>query len=260
VSLATAYAKSLNMVAIEVANEVGGAAVIDTAHRLGVGKRLANYRSLALGAQGMTLMEMVTGYGAMSSGGYPIQPHGIERVRRANGQVLWARRPKPPVRAIDERTMRMMNFLGTGVVQYGTGTRAQITGRQVAGKTGTSNDYRDAWFIGYVPGMVAGVWLGNDDNTSMRKVTGGLLASEIWHDFMVTALRNTPIQPLLMPLPEDYPPIIPEPDTIGPVEELPAITALGAPQPPPQMPKAPPKVGVKPVLVPTGASTGNGDG
>ncbi|MGE3867478.1 MAG: PBP1A family penicillin-binding protein, partial [Hyphomonadaceae bacterium] len=160
VTLATAYAKSLNMVAIRLANEVGGDAVIDAAHKLGVGKNLANYRSLALGAQGMTLMEMVTGYGAMASGGVRLQPHGIERVRRSNGQVLWQRRAPPAEHVIDDRTLRMMNLLGQSVVQYGTGTRAQLPGRQTAGKTGTSNDYRDAWFIGYTPGMVAGVWVG----------------------------------------------------------------------------------------------------
>jgi penicillin-binding protein 1A len=245
VTLLSAYAKSLNMVAIQLANEVGGAAVIDTAHSLGVGKRLADYRSLGLGAQGMTVMEMVTGYGAMAAGGYPIEPHGIERVRRANGQVLWARRPnKPPEKVIDDRTMRMMNLLGTTVVRAGTGTKAQIPGRMIAGKTGTSNDYRDAWFLGYVPGMVAGVWLGNDDNSSMNKVTGGLLSTEVWKDYMTTALRNTPIQNLPLPDASDYPPV-PEPAALEMIETAPPpatiappVTALGAPKP--QAVKLPP--------------------
>jgi penicillin-binding protein 1A len=238
VTLTTAYAKSLNMVAIQLANEVGGQAVIDTAHKLGVGKRLENFRSLGLGAQGMTVMEMVTGYGAMAAKGYPIEPHGIERVRRANGQVLWARRPsKPPVQVIEDRTIRMMNFLGTTVVRAGTGTNARIEGRMIAGKTGTSNDYRDAWFIGYVPGMVAGVWLGNDDNTSMNKVTGGLLATEVWKNLMVVALRDTPIQELPLPAPEDYP-LTTLPAPMEAIPELPPITALG-PQPAPAAAKPP---------------------
>ncbi|MEJ0022355.1 MAG: PBP1A family penicillin-binding protein [Alphaproteobacteria bacterium] len=242
VTLASAYAKSLNMVAIQLANDVSGAAVIATAHNLGVGKRLADYRSLGLGAQGMTVMEMVTGYGAMASGGYPIEPHGIERIRRANGQVLWARRSAtPPRQVIDDRTMRMMNYLGSGVVRAGTGTRAQIPGREIAGKTGTSNDYRDAWFIGYVPGMVAGVWLGNDNNTSMTKVTGGLLATEVWHDFMVVALRDTPIQQLLMPEAEELP--MEPPGEV--VTETPPAAVVTAP---PLAPETPPP----PLMTPVG--------
>ena len=254
VTLISAYAKSLNMVAIQLCNEATGAAVIEMANKLGVGKRLADYRSLGLGAQGMTVMEMVTAYGAMAAGGYPIEPHGIERVRRANGQVLWARRPeKPPVQVIDDRTQRMMNLLGTTVVRAGTGTRAQIEGRMIAGKTGTSNDYRDAWFIGYVPGMVAGVWVGNDDNTSMNKVTGGLLAAEVWKGFMTTALRNTPIQDLPLPAPDDYPiETVPPPPPMEMFEEeappatavmAPPVSALGVPRPGarPQQPPTPPR-------------------
>ncbi len=240
VSLTSAYAKSLNMVAIQLANDVGGRAVIGAAQSLGVGKRLQDYRSLGLGAQGMTVLEMVTGYGAMASGGYPVEPHGIERVRRPNGQVLWARRPAaPPRQVIDDRTMRMMNYLGARVVQAGTGTRAQIPGREIAGKTGTSNDYRDAWFIAYVPGMVAGVWVGNDNNTSMTKVTGGLLAAEIWHDVMLVALRDTPIQQLAMPQITDMP--APEEEQIGAVTETPPGAPLEMAQPgaPPEAPLAP---------------------
>jgi penicillin-binding protein 1A len=242
VTLASAYAKSLNMVAIQLANDVSGAAVIATAHSLGVGKRLEDYRSLGLGAQGMTVMEMVTGYGAMAASGYPVEPHGIERIRRANGQVLWARRSAtPPRQVIDDRTMRMMNYLGSGVVRAGTGTRAQIPGREIAGKTGTSNDYRDAWFIGYVPGMVAGVWLGNDNNVSMIKVTGGLLAAEVWHDFMVVALRDTPIQQLAMPEAEELP--METPGEV--VTETPPAAVVTAPPLAPETP--PPPLAVTPV-------------
>jgi penicillin-binding protein 1A len=141
--------------------------------------------------------------------------------------------------------MRMMNYLGSRVVQAGTGTRAQIPGREIAGKTGTSNDYRDAWFIGYVPGMVAGVWVGNDNNTSMTKVTGGLLAAEIWHDVMLVALRDTPIQQLSMPQITDMPAREEEP--IGPVTETPPgslqVAQPGAPPEPPRAPLAVTPVG-----------------
>lgn len=232
VTLTSAYAKSLNMVAIGLANEVGGQAVIDEAHKLGVGKRLENYRSLGLGAQGMTVMEMVTGYGAMAAGGYPIEPHGIERIRRSNGQILWARRQAAEQQqVIDPRTVRMMNFLGATVVRAGTGTGARIEGREIAGKTGTSNDYRDAWFIGYVPGYVAGVWLGNDDNTPMNKVTGGLLSTEVWKGFMTVALRDTPIQPLEMPGEDEYPAVVLPTTPMEVIPEAPAISEVTAPAP-----------------------------
>ena len=206
VPLVTAYAKSLNMVAIIVCHEIGGEAVIATAEKLGVKTKLYDYRSLALGAQGLPLIEMATGYGAMANAGSRIEPHGITRIKRGNGQVVWAFRPKKPDPMMSERARRLMNFMGSRVVQAGTGTRAQIPGRDIAGKTGTSNDYHDAWFLGYVPGLVAGVWIGNDDYSPMRKVTGGLFAAPIWHDFMVVALRDVPYRPLDLPRDEDMPP------------------------------------------------------
>ncbi len=126
-------------------------------------------------------------------------------------------------------------------MRAGTGTRAQIPGREIAGKTGTSNDYRDAWFIGYVPGMVAGVWLGNDNNTSMTKVTGGLLATEVWHDFMVVALRDTPIQQLAMPEAEELP--METPGEV--VTETPPAAIVTAPPLAPETP--PPPLAVTPV-------------
>ncbi len=205
VTLTTAYAKSLNMVAILLAHEVGGDNVIATAEKLGVKTKLYNYRSLALGAQGLPLIEMTTAYGAMANNGVPIEPHGIASVQRANGQVVWAFRKKRTEPAIDERARRMMNFLGSRVVRAGTGTRAQLPNRDVAGKTGTGNDYRDAWFIGYVPGLVAGVWVGNDNFSETKRVTGGAIPAQIWKEFMTVAVRDTPYKPLDMPREEDYP-------------------------------------------------------
>jgi penicillin-binding protein 1A len=205
VTLTTAYAKSLNMIAILLAHEVGGDNVIATAEKLGVKTKLYNYRSLALGAQGLPLIEMTTAYGAMANNGVPIEPHGIASVQRANGQVVWAFRKKRTEPAIDERARRMMNFLGSRVVRAGTGTRAQLPNREVAGKTGTGNDYRDAWFIGYVPGLVAGVWVGNDNFSETKRVTGGVIPAQIWKEFMTVAVRDTPYKPLDMPRAEDYP-------------------------------------------------------
>ena len=204
VTLTSAFANSFNMVAIRVANEIGGQKVIDVAERLGVRSPLHNYHSLALGAQEVTLLEMTQAYGAMASEGYGVRAHGIARIRRAsNNEVMWSWRPPPHTRVIEDRPLRFMNFLLNRVVEAGTGTAAQIPGRQLGGKTGTGNDYRDAWFVGFTPGLVAGVWVGNDNFAVTGRVTGGSLPTEIWHRYMTVALHATPVRELQMPLPED---------------------------------------------------------
>lgn len=221
--LTRAFALSYNMVAIRVANEVGGQSVIDVARRLGVRSPLNNYHSLALGAQEITLLEMTQAYGAMAAEGYNIEAHGISRIRRASSnETVWAFRQRDRRRVIDERPLRYMNYMMRRVVDAGTGTTARIQGRQIGGKTGTGNDYRDAWFIGYTPGMVGGVWVGNDNFTETGRVTGGSLPAEIWANFMPTALRNTPARDLQMPREEDYDVGLPDP-------ESPELTTVGAP-------------------------------
>lgn len=204
VTLTQAFAKSMNMVAIEVANEVGHDNIIETARRLGVRTRLYNYRSLALGAQELPMIEMATAYGAMASGGFRVEPHGVARVRRASGNVIWTWRPTNAERVIDDRTLRSMNYLMNRVVEGGTGTRARIPGRQIGGKTGTGNDYRDAWFVGFTSGITTAVWVGNDNYAITKKVTGGSIPARVWHDYMVVALRDAPPTPLAMPKEEDY--------------------------------------------------------
>lgn len=221
--LTRAFALSYNMVAIRVANEVGGQNVIDVARRLGVRSPLHNYHSLSLGAQEVTLLEMTQAYGAMAAEGYNLEAHGVTRIRRASSnETVWAFRQANRQRVIEERPLRYMNYMLRRVVDAGTGTTARISGRQVGGKTGTGNDYRDAWFIGYVPGMVAGVWAGNDNFTETGRVTGGSLPTEIWARFMPTALRNTPVRPLDLPREEDYNTGVADP-------EAPELTAVGAP-------------------------------
>lgn len=221
--LTRAFALSYNMVAIRVANEIGGQRVIDVARRLGVTSPLEPYRSLALGAQEMTLLEMTQSYGAMASGGYRIEPHGIVRIRRANAnETMWSWRPERRERVIEAQPLRYMNHLMRRVVDAGTGTRARLEGRGVGGKTGTGNDYRDAWFIGFTPGIVTGVWVGNDNFTETARVTGGSLPADIWARFMPVAVRNLPPRQLEMPGPGDYGTGAPDPET-------PTITAVGAP-------------------------------
>jgi penicillin-binding protein 1A len=223
VTLTGAYANSFNMVAIRVANEIGGDRVIDVAQRLGVSSPLHNYHSLALGAQEVTLLEMVGAYGAMAADGYRVEPHGVSRIRRANnGETMWSWRPRHRERVIEERPFRYMNMMMRRVVDSGTGTRARIRDREIGGKTGTGNDYRDAWFIGYTPGMVAGVWVGNDNFATTARVTGGSLPADIWARFMPTALRDTPARAMEMPRESDYDEGVPDPSA-------PTLTAVGAP-------------------------------
>ena len=206
VTMTQAFARSMNMVAISVANEVGHDNIIDTARRLGVRTKLHNYRSLALGAQELPMIEMAQAYAAMASGGFRVEPHGVSRVSRASGNVIWSWRPTNTERVIDDRTLRSMNFLMNRVVEGGTGTRARIQGRQIGGKTGTGNDYRDAWFVGFTSGITTAVWVGNDNYAVTKKVTGGSLPASIWRDYMVVALRDAPPTPLAMPNQDDYAP------------------------------------------------------
>ncbi|HET9231993.1 MAG TPA: penicillin-binding transpeptidase domain-containing protein, partial [Vitreimonas sp.] len=223
VELSRAFAASFNMVAIRVANEVGGEKVIEVAQRLGVRSPLHNYHSLALGAQEITLLEMTQAYGAMASEGFNVEAHGVARIRRANNnETMWSWRPQRRARVIEERPLRYMNAMMARVVTGGTGTRARMESHQIGGKTGTGNDYRDAWFVGFTPGYVTGVWVGNDNFTETARVTGGSLPADIWARYMQVALQNVPARELQMPRPEDY-------DVGLPVPELPTMTAVGAP-------------------------------
>jgi penicillin-binding protein 1A len=221
--LTRAYALSYNMVAIRVAHEVGGQTVIDVARRLGVRSPLEPYDSLALGAQEMTLMELTQAYGAMAAEGYNVEPHGVVRIRRRNDdETMWSWRQRGRARVIEEVPLRYMNYLMSRVVDAGTATSARIPGRQIGGKTGTGNDYRDAWFVGYTPGYVAGVWIGNDNFSETARVTGGSLPAEIWRRFMLVALQNTPPREMAMPRPEDI-------DVGRRAPRAPSYTVVGAP-------------------------------
>ncbi|MBI3437582.1 MAG: PBP1A family penicillin-binding protein [Proteobacteria bacterium] len=223
VTLTEALQNSYNMVALRLTQEIGGQRVIDVARRLGVQSPLHNYPSLGLGAQEVTLLELVRGYATMANSGYNVEPHGITRIRRATtDEVMWSWRPQRREQLIADRPRRLMDYMMNRVVEAGTGTHARMPGRQIAGKTGTANDYRDAWFVGFTPGYVAGVWAGNDNHTIMDHVTGGSIPADIWQRFMQVALRNEPARPLDMPSASDFNSGVPEP-------EVQAVTAVGAP-------------------------------
>jgi penicillin-binding protein 1A len=195
VSVADAVAHSLNSVVIQVEQRVGVDAVVATAHRLGITSELNRDVSLALGTAEVSLMELTGAYAAFASGGDGAWPYGIAEIKDKDGTLIYRRTGSGPGRVIAPEIAAEMTELLVGVVDRGTGRGAQI-GRPVAGKTGTTQEYRDAWFEGFTADLVTGVWLGNDDNSPMKSVTGGTLPARTWHAFMVEATRGQPVKPL----------------------------------------------------------------
>jgi penicillin-binding protein 1A len=196
VTLTQALADSLNTVAVRLTLEFGPAAVIRTAYRLGINSPLEANASIALGTSEVSLYELVSAYTPFANSGFADLPHVIEGIRTADGKTLYARRPQALGRIVDARYVAMMNTMMRQTLLSGTARGANLPGWQAAGKTGTSQDYRDAWFIGYTSALVTGVWLGNDDNAPTRKETGGGLPVAIWSRFMRAALRGVAPAPL----------------------------------------------------------------
>ena len=191
VSLRDAFARSLNSVAVQLSERVGRKRVIETAQRLGITAPIENNASIALGTSGASLLEMTGAYATFANQGYGVWPRGIERIATRDGQVLYQRSGNGPGRVASSGAINKMLDIMQAVVEWGTGKRAKLD-RPAYGKTGTTQNYRDAWFIGLTGNLVAGVWVGNDDNSPMQKVTGGALPVAIWHDFMTEALAGTP--------------------------------------------------------------------
>ncbi len=195
VTMAEALAYSLNTVAAQVADRVGIANVIATAHDLGIASTLNPDRSLALGTGDVTLLELTSAYAVFANGGASALPFGVESVEDASGNVLFRRLGTGDEQVANSDAVDKLTRMLEGVIDHGTG-RAAAIGRPAAGKTGTTSDFRDALFVGYTADLVAGVWVGNDDDTPMRHVTGGSLPAEIWHGFMLAALKGAPSHPL----------------------------------------------------------------
>ncbi|RYF95320.1 MAG: PBP1A family penicillin-binding protein [Caulobacteraceae bacterium] len=178
ITLAQAFAKSSNVASARLVQQLGPARVIRAARDLGVTSDLPNNASIALGTGEMTLMELTSAYAGIAAGQAPVKPHG-----------LLADPPAAPQRRLGREERIAMLQMMRGVIEYGTGTAANIN-PGVYGKTGTSQDYRDAWFVGFAGNLVVGVWVGNDDNTPMKGVTGGNIPAQIWRDFMGYAMRR----------------------------------------------------------------------
>ncbi|MEA2988697.1 MAG: penicillin-binding protein, partial [Alphaproteobacteria bacterium] len=173
VTLTQGLALSLNTVAVRLTLEFGPSAVARTAHRLGIASKLDPNPSLALGTSEVSVIELVSAYGAFANGGNAVSPYVVERVRTAAGKTLYVRTAQALGRIIEPRHVAMMNSMMRETLRIGTAQKAQLPGWPAAGKTGTSQDFRDAWFVGYTAHLVTGVWLGNDDSSPTRKATGG---------------------------------------------------------------------------------------
>jgi len=190
ITLQEALENSYNLATILLLEEVGVGDVIRNARKLGIESPLEPSLALALGTSGVTLYELVRAYSGFANGGNRITPIAILRVEDSKGNILYNSAPElTPV--IEKDVIATLVKMMKRVITNGTGTRANI-GRPAAGKTGTTDDYRDAWFIGFTPDLCAGIWMGNDDYTPTNKVPGGLLPAMTWKEFMQNALKNIP--------------------------------------------------------------------
>jgi penicillin-binding protein 1A len=196
VSLETALALSLNTVAAKLAAAVGPDAVASVAHRLGIVSALGKDASISLGTSEVTLLELTSAFVPFSNGGYPVTPFAVTRILTRDGRVVYERKGSGFPKAISDHDLYGMNRMMRLVVTDGTGSRAAFPDFDIAGKTGTSQDYRDAWFVGYTSDLIAGVWVGNDDNSPTKKVTGGLLPARLWQSVMEPAHRGLTPRPL----------------------------------------------------------------
>ena len=194
-TLAEGLAQSINTIAVQVAQRAGIRKVIAVAHRLGVSSDLAPEMSLALGTGEVNLLELVSAYAPFANGGFGVWPHGIAEIRDSDGNVVFRRNGSGVGRVVSAEFAGTMNEMLSAVIGHGTGRSAALP-RPAAGKTGTTQDYRDAWFIGYTTDLVAGVWLGNDDHSPTNKVTGGSLPALAWRRFMLAATQAMPVRPL----------------------------------------------------------------
>ncbi|MDF1793879.1 MAG: PBP1A family penicillin-binding protein [Thalassobaculaceae bacterium] len=195
-TLTDALAKSRNTAAIRLQELVGRGKVRDTARRLGFTDTLTTGPSLGLGVDEMSPLDLAGLYATFANGGHPVTPHGIEEIRAGTGAALYRRSSSGLPPQVSPKAAAALTVMLSEVVAHGTGHNAGLD-RPVAGKTGTSQNYRDAWFAGYTADLVTVVWVGNDDGTAMKKVTGGGLPAEVFHDFMTAAHAGLPRRPLI---------------------------------------------------------------
>lgn len=212
-SLRHAFANSTNTIAVRLIEQIGPGRVIALAHKLGITSELRNDASLALGTSETNLLELTTAYAPFANGGEGVTAFGVDSVTDPQGKVLWQRQGGGFGQVMSDRALAHMHQMMQAVLTEGTGKAARLD-RPAAGKTGTTQDYRDAWFMGYTADYVGGVWLGNDDQRhEMKKVTGGGLPAQLWKTIMVAAHKGLPVRAL--PTPDLTPPPLANDDGPG---------------------------------------------
>lgn len=241
VTLREAFARSLNSVAVQLIDRVGYRTVQATARRLGITTELVNNASLALGTSEVSLLELTGAYAVFANQGYGLWPYAVTEIRGSDGTLLYRRQGEQLARLVAPSVVDAMTNLMVNVTDWGTGKRAKLE-RPSAGKTGTSQNYRNAWFVGFTAELVGGVWLGNDDGSPMDKVTGGQLPALLWQSIMTQALADQP----LAALPGGGTPAASDPPIAGPAGDTIAeiLQKLEESQPPgalPSTPDAPPE-------------------
>jgi penicillin-binding protein 1A len=209
IPLSVALAHSINTVAARLADEVGRDKVAEVAHRLGINSPVNTDPAMALGTTLVTPLEMAQAYDAFANGGYRSPAYGLVRIRTLSGSVLYQHQEKPATPVIANPPLGEMVSMMRGVISMGTGVHAAIPGYDLAGKTGTTSDYKDAWFCGYTGEFTTVVWMGRDDDTPMRGIVGGSAPAEAWRSFMSVALKHFPNRPI--------PPGPPPPAPVAPV-------------------------------------------
>jgi penicillin-binding protein 1A len=196
VTLANALAQSLNTIAAQLVVQTGPQNVAKTAHRMGIDSDLQENASIALGTSEVSLVELTSAYAPFMNGGFKANPHVIRRITTVSGKVLYENTYDQPPKVISPVIAAEMNQMLSGVMRFGTGKKARLPGWQVAGKSGTTQSFRDALFVGYSANLATGVWFGNDDGSSMKKVTGGGLPAKAWSQFMIAAHKGLVPAPL----------------------------------------------------------------
>jgi len=195
VTLRQALSQSINTVAVRVSERAGRRKVMDAARRFGITTKLQPVPSLALGTGDVSLIELTSVYAVFANGGIGVWPYGIDTIHDADGRLLYTRAGSGPGRVASRRHTSALTGMLVSVVEQGTGRAARIS-RPAAGKTGTSQNYRDAWFVGFTADLVTGVWMGNDDSRPMKRVTGGSLPAQLWQQFMYKAHAGMAVKPL----------------------------------------------------------------
>jgi len=199
VTLTTALVKSLNTVPVRLAKDHLSIAPIKAmTEAMGVQSVVSSHKTMVLGISGMTVMDQATGYSVFANGGFSGTRHGIDQLLTHSGDIIYdfGRDAPKPKRVLSEQAVASMNSILVQVPEVGTARRAALPSIRSAGKTGTSQSYRDAWYVGYTGNYTAAVWLGNDDYSPTRNMTGGSLPAMIWQRFMAYAHQNIDIKPI----------------------------------------------------------------